>query len=223
MQLSITLVIVIITALVSIGAFSNQKMMDDMIFNPPAITKRGQFYRFFTHGFIHADWGHLIFNMIALWSFGEGLEKVFSFDCVFDKWSKLLYLFLYFSALFMASFPDYLKYKDSYHFRSLGASGAVSAVIFSMILFFPQTPIRIFFIPIDIPGWIFGLVYLGISAYLDKRGGGKINHSAHFWGAAYGIILTILYCVFFANNFDIFENFKTQIQSSSKDLVLLCQ
>ena len=223
MQLSITLVIVIITALVSIGAFSNQKMMDDMIFYPPAITKRGQFYRFFTHGFIHADWGHLIFNMIALWSFGEGLEKVFSFDCVFDKWSKLLYLLLYFSALFMASFPDYLKYKDSYHFRSLGASGAVSAVIFSMILFFPQTPIRIFFIPIDIPGWIFGLIYLGISAYLDKRGGGTINHSAHFWGAAYGIILTVLYCVFFANNFDVLENFKTQIQSSTRDLVLLCQ
>jgi membrane associated rhomboid family serine protease len=221
-MLSLTLVIAIITALISIGAFSNERMMNDMIFYPPSV-QRGQWWRFFTHGFIHADYGHLIFNMIAFWSFGEGLEKVFSFDCVFDHWGKLLYLALYFSALFMASFPDYLKYKDSYHFRSLGASGAVSAVIFSMILFFPQTPIGIIFLPIRIPGWIFGLLYLGVSVYLDKRGGGRVNHSAHFWGAAYGIVLTILYCVFFAKSFDVFENFMAQFKSSSASLVLQCQ
>lgn len=222
MSLSITLVLVIITVLVSIGAFSNQRMMEDMIFYPPAV-ERGQWYRFFSHGLIHADIGHLAFNMIALWSFGEGLERVFSIDCVFGKWAKLFYLFLYVSALFMASFPDYLRHKDNYHFRSLGASGAASAVIFSMILFFPQTPIGIIFLPIRIPGWIFGLLYLGLSAYLDKRGGGNINHSAHFWGAAYGIVLTILYCVFFADSFNVFENFMKQLKSSSTDLVLLCQ
>lgn len=222
MTLSITLVLIIITTLVSIGAFSNQKMMDDMIFYPPAVA-RGQYYRFFSHGLIHADLGHLLFNMIALWSFGEGLEQVFSFDCVFGKWGRLFYLVLYFSAFFMASFPDYIRYKDSYHFRSLGASGAVSAVIFSMILFFPQTPIGIIFLPIRLPGWIFGLLYLGVSVYLDKRGGGNVNHSAHFWGAAYGIVLSILYCVFFADSFNVFENFVTQLKSSSTDLVLLCQ
>ncbi|HVF96889.1 MAG TPA: rhomboid family intramembrane serine protease [Flavisolibacter sp.] len=222
MQFSITIVLVIITVLVSIGAFSNPQMKDDLIFYPPAIHNRKQWYRFITHGFIHADPFHLIFNMLALWSFGEGLERVFSFDCVFDRWGKVLYLLLYFSALFMASFPDYLKYKDSYHFRSLGASGAVSAVIFSMILFFPQSPISVFFLP-GIPGWLFGLIYLGITVYLDKRGGGTINHSAHFWGAAYGIVLTILYCVFFAKSFDLFENFMTQIKSSSEQLTLLCQ
>jgi membrane associated rhomboid family serine protease len=197
-------------------------MMDDLIFFPPAVSQ-GQFYRFFSHGFIHADIGHLAFNMLALWSFGEGLERVFSFGCVFDKWGRLLYLLLYFSALFMASFPDYLKHRNSYHWRSLGASGAVSAIIFSMIVFFPQTPIGIIFLPIRIPGWIFGLVYLGISAYLDKRGGGNINHSAHFWGAAYGVVFTILLCVFFADSFDVLENFKTQLQSSGNSLVLLCQ
>jgi membrane associated rhomboid family serine protease len=197
-------------------------MMDDLIFYPPAVSQ-GQFYRFFSHGFIHADIGHLAFNMLALWSFGEGLERVFSFGCVFDKWGRLLYLLLYFSALFMASFPDYLKHRNSYHWRSLGASGAVSAIIFSMIVFFPQTPIGIIFLPIRIPGWIFGLLYLGISAYLDKRGGGNINHSAHFWGAAYGVVFTILLCVFFADSFDVLENFKTQLQSSGNSLVLLCQ
>lgn len=222
MSLSITLVLVIITVLVSIGAFSNQRMMDDMIFYPPAV-ERGQWYRFFSHGLIHADIGHLAFNMIALWSFGEGLEQVFSIDCVFARWGKLLYLFLYVSALFMASFTDYLRHRDNYHFRSLGASGAVSAVIFSMILFFPQTPIGIIFLPIRIPGWIFGLLYLGLSVYLDKRGGGNINHSAHFWGAAYGVVLTVLYCVFFSDSFNVFENFVKQLKSSSNDLVLLCQ
>lgn len=223
MQLTITIILVIITVLISIGAFSNQRMIDDMIFYPPAIHRRNQFYRFFTHGFIHADAFHLIFNMIALWSFGEGLERVFSFDCVFGKWGRLLYLLLYFSALFMASFPDYLRYKESYHFRSLGASGAVSAVVFSMILFFPQSPISIMFLPIEIPGWIFGLVYLGVTVYLDRRGGSHINHSAHFWGAAYGILLTIACCYLFANNFDLFDNFVTQFKSSSKQLVLQCQ
>jgi membrane associated rhomboid family serine protease len=222
MSLTITLIIIIITVLVSIGAFSNQKMMDDLIFFPPAV-ERGQFYRFFSHGFIHADFGHLIFNMFALWSFGESLERVFSFNCVFGNWGRLFYLLLYLSALFMASFPDYLRHKDNYHFRSLGASGAVSAVIFSMILLFPQTPIGIIFLPIQMPGWIFGLLYLGVSAYLDKRGGGNINHSAHFWGAAYGIALTILCCVFFAASFDVFENFMHQFKSSRADLILLCQ
>ena len=221
MQLSITLVIIIITAITSIGAFSNQRMMDELIFYPPAITNRGQWYRFISHGFIHADPGHLIFNMIALWSFGESLERIFSFDCVFDKWGRLFYLLLYFSALFMASFPDYIRHKDSYQFRSLGASGAVSAVIFSSILFFPQSPIVIIFLP-AIPGWIFGLAYLGISAYLNKRGGGRINHSAHLWGAAYGIVLTILYCVFFAHNFDLFHNFMLQLKSTSRDMELQC-
>ena len=223
MSFSITLVLVVITVISSIAALSNERMKEDMIFYPPAIANRNQWYRFFTHGFIHADIAHLAFNMIALWSFGEGLEQVFSFDCVFDKWGKLLYLFLYFSALSMASFPDYIKYKDSYHFRSLGASGAVSAVIFSMILFFPQTPIGIIFLPIRVPGWIFGLLYLGLSAYLDKRGGGNINHGAHFWGAAYGIVLTVLYCLFFAKNFNLFENFMTQLKSSSSSMTLLCQ
>lgn len=222
MELSITILLVIATALTSIAAFSKPQMQEDALFYPPAI-QRGQWYRFFTHGFVHADWGHLIFNMIALWSFGEGLERVFTFDCVFGRWGKLFYLLLYFTALFAASFSDYLKHKNNYHFRSLGASGAVSAVIFSMILFFPQTPIGILFLPMRIPGWIFGLLYLGVSAYLDKKGGGNINHSAHFWGAAYGILVTITFCLAFAQNFDLLENFKEQIRSTADDLVLLCQ
>ena len=144
MDLSITLIIVIITVLVSIGAFNNEKMMNDLIFYPPSISK-GQWYRFITHGFIHADVAHLAFNMIALYSFGEVVEQVYTMPWIFGSNGKLVYIFLYFSALIIASVPDFIKHKDNYYYRSLGASGAVSAVIFSSILFNPNGGIRIYF------------------------------------------------------------------------------
>ena len=213
MGLSITLVIVIITCLVSIGGFSNQKMIDDLIFYPPSI-KRGQFYRFITHGFIHADAAHLAFNMLALYSFGQLLEtQVFTYDCFFGSMGKLYFLMLYFFALVFASLPDYFRYKDSYHFRSLGASGAVSAVVFSSIILLPKSGVGILFIPVQIPGYIFAILYLGISYYLDKRGGGRINHGAHLWGAIFGIGFTILMVYLFAH-VDVFENFKEQLRAT---------
>ena len=222
MVLSITLILVIITCIISISGFSQQKVVDDMIFYPPAITRRNQYYRFITHGFVHADGIHLAFNMLAFYSFGEGLETVFKFSCVFGKMANVYYLLLYFTALIVASLPDYFKYRDSYHFRSLGASGAVSAVVFSMIIFFPQSPIGLLFLPLQIPGYIFAIIYLGITVYLDKRGGSRINHSAHFWGAAYGVVFTLVFCSLFANNFDVYDNFIQQIQSTSESLVLIC-
>jgi membrane associated rhomboid family serine protease len=212
MELSITLIIVIITAFVSIGGISNQKIIDDLIFYPPAI-RRNQYYRFITHGLIHADYFHLAFNMIALYSFGESVEKVlFSHPCVFGASGKYFFLLLYFTGLIIASLPDYFRYRNSYHFRSLGASGAVSAVIFAAITLLPQLPINFLFIPIDIPGFIFAIVYLFASAYLDKRGGGKINHSAHLWGALYGIVFVLVFVKLFGR-LDVFDNFLKQIQS----------
>ncbi len=222
MEFSITLVLVIVTVLISIGGFNNQKTVDDLIFYPPAISKRRQFYRFITHGFIHADVIHLAFNMLALYSFGEGLEKVMSFNCLFGPMGRFFFLILYFTALIIASLPDYIKYKDSYHFRSLGASGAVSAIVFSMIIFFPQMKVSLFFLP-GIPGYIFAILYLAISVYFDKRGRDNINHSAHFWGAAYGIVFTIVLCQLAASNFNVYGNFIEQIKSSADDLVLICE
>ena len=220
MNLGIYLILVIITCLVSIPAFSQPKMIDDLIFYPPAIRRR-QYYRFISHGFIHADALHLAFNMLALYSFGEGLEKVFGFECVFGGLGKIFFLLLYLSALIVASLPDYFRYKDSFHFKSLGASGAVSAVIFSMIIFFPQSKVSLLFLP-GIPGYIFAIIYLAMSVYLDKRGGSNINHSAHFWGAAYGIVFTLVFCQLFAPGFDVYHNFMVQIKSSADQLVLIC-
>jgi membrane associated rhomboid family serine protease len=190
MQLTITLIIVIITVLVSIGGFSNPKIVDDLIFNPPAVSKRNQYYRFFTCGLIHADWAHLIFNMLALYLFGKEVEE--AFVALFDKPGRYIYLLMYVSALLVSLLPTYFKNLNNYQYRSLGASGAVSAVIFAGLMLAPETEVYIFFIPIPIPGFIFAPLYLVISALLDKKGNSNINHSAHIWGAIYGLIFVIV-------------------------------
>jgi membrane associated rhomboid family serine protease len=221
MQLSITLIICIITVLVSIGAFNNQKMMDDLIFYGPAISQRNQWYRLWTHGFIHGDAAHLIFNMIALYSFGTGLERAFSSSCLFGSLGKVMFLILYLTALAAASLPDYLKNKDNYHFRSLGASGAVSAVIFASIVILPTVKIGLIFLPRGIPGYIFAVLYLAISYYLDKRGSGNINHGAHMWGAIYGLLFTIAF-VTAMGKLDLLENFKEQLQAANPFIPAYC-
>ncbi len=221
MTLSITLILVLANCAVSIPAFTNSKLMNDLIFYPPAISSRNQYYRFITHGFLHADVAHLAFNMIALYSFGSAVEKIFSLECLFGSMGKLYYLLMYLAALVVATLPTYQKNKDNYHYRSLGASGAVSAVVFAGITLLPQLPINIMFIPVDIPGYFFGILYLAISAYLDKKGGGNVNHSAHFWGAAFGVAFTLILCIALAR-MNVFENFMRQLQSIGKILPFEC-
>ncbi|MCX6316236.1 MAG: rhomboid family intramembrane serine protease [Bacteroidetes bacterium] len=196
-SLSLTLIIIIITSLISISAFSNSRMMEDLIFYPPAISRRNQWYRFFSCGLIHADWAHLIFNMLSLYLFGENVEK--AFVKIFGQKGKLFYLLLYVLALFFSLLPTFFRHKDSYHYRSLGASGAVSAVVFTGILFFPVGTIGIFFLPIEIAGFIFGILYLALTAWMDRRGADNINHSAHLFGALFGIGFTIVLCNSFSN------------------------
>jgi membrane associated rhomboid family serine protease len=190
MQLDITTIIIIITALVSIGGFSNQRIIDDLIFYPPAVNKNHQWYRFFTCGLIHADVGHLIFNMLSLYLFGRFVEE--KFVEIFADNGKWLYLLMYVTSLFICLLPTYFKNKDNYYYRSLGASGAVSAVVFAGLMIAPYVEVGFFFIPPIIPGFIFGPLYLLITAWLDKRGGGNINHSAHLWGALYGVLFIIV-------------------------------
>jgi membrane associated rhomboid family serine protease len=130
--------------------------------------------------------------------FGDFVEK--NFMVVFHEKGKLLYLVLYISSLFVSLFPTYLKHKTDSHYRSLGASGAVSAVIFAFIFLNPLHPLGLIGIHgFDIPAFVFGFLYLVISSYLDKRGGGNINHSAHIFGALYGIAFLIVACYLFSN------------------------
>jgi membrane associated rhomboid family serine protease len=196
MEISITLIIIIATSIISFVAFNNHKLLDQFIFYPPAV-RRGQIYRFFSCGLIHADFGHLIFNMISLYLFGEAVES--KFMEAFGPIGRLVYLGMYVLALAVSVIPTYINNKDNYHYRSLGASGAVSAVIFAGILFFPLAKLGLFFIPIYVAGFLFGIIYLFVSGWLDKRGGGNINHSAHIFGALFGVGFTIIACQAFSD------------------------
>ena len=216
MELSITIIIIIITVLVSISAFNNQKIMEDLIFYPPAISKRNQWWRFFSCGLIHADWAHLLFNMYALYIFGVGSHKdgvEYIFKMVFGDKGAWLYLLMYIVALAVCLLPTYAKNKDNYHYRSLGASGAVSAVVFAYMMFDPMRGMGLLFLPIFIPGFLFGIIYLVISSWLERRGGGNINHSAHIWGAVFGVLFVIIACRLFSN-YPVVEEFIEQVRNT---------
>jgi membrane associated rhomboid family serine protease len=210
MTLTITIIIIIITVIVSISAFSNEKVLNDLIFYPPAVTQNRQWYRFFTSGLIHADVVHLAFNMYALYLFGRNVEEYFGL--IFQEKGKVLYLIMYVLALLAALLPTYTRHKNDSHYRSLGASGAVSAVIFASILLEPERGIGFVFIPgVYIPGFLFGFLYLIISSYLDKRGGGNINHSAHIFGALFGIAFLIVMAYAFSD-YRVLDTFITRVQ-----------
>jgi membrane associated rhomboid family serine protease len=185
LDMSMTLVIIIITFILSIGAFSNEKMRNDLVFWPPVVKQRHQYYRFITSGFIHADWTHLIFNMITLYSFGEAMELFYVM-----KIDKLGYLLFYLGGLIFSELPSYFKHIKNYNYRSLGASGAVSGILFSFILLAPWQTLYVFFFPL--PAVVFAILYFFYSAYMAKKGGDFINHSAHLWGAVYGMAFTII-------------------------------
>lgn len=207
-MLSITLIIIIITCLISIAAMGNNKIKEDLLFWPAAMKGR-HLHRFITHGFVHGDYLHLAFNMISLWSFGRSLEGWFM--AMFEDQGKLLYILFYLLGIAIASVPDYFKYRDSYAFRSLGASGAVCAVIFAVILLNPMSGIGLFFLPIRIPGFIMGPLFLIISVYLARQGRDNIGHTAHITGSVFGLIYIIIVSKLVAG-YDVIEAFMMQMR-----------
>lgn len=208
-MITLTISIILLTSLISFTAFSNQKVLDDLIFYPPAITNRNQWYRFITSGLIHADIMHLLFNMYSFYLFGDLVEK--TFVQIFGESGKVIYIILYVVSLIVCLLPTYFQNQNNYHYRSLGASGAVSAVIFAGIFLYPTMGMGIFPIPFHIPGFVFGPLYLILSAYLAKKGHGNINHSAHIWGAIFGIVFVII-TTSFMTKFNALENFINAIQ-----------
>jgi membrane associated rhomboid family serine protease len=183
---NITLTIIFITCVVSITGFRNGKLVDELIFWPPAINKKHQYYRFITCGLIHADYMHLIFNMLTLYFFGTVMEAHYQGELGLQKW---YYLALYIGALIVSNIPTYIKHRNDYNYRSLGASGAVSAVLFAFILLHPWQQIIVLVIPV--PAIIYGGLFLFYSVYMSRKGGDHINHDAHFYGALFGVLFTI--------------------------------
>ena len=183
LTVSHTLIIIVITAIISFIAFSNRTVMNRLIMWPPAM-QRGQYDRFITYGFVHADGTHLLFNMFTLFFFGRAIEDFYR-----PYIGGLGFVLFYLAALVVSMLPSYLKHKNDPNYLSLGASGAVSAVLFAYILFAPWNLIFVFFIPV--PAIIYAVLYTAYSIYSAKRGQDNINHSAHLWGAAFGVVATI--------------------------------
>ena len=186
----ITEIIIALTAVVSILAFYNKELQGKLLFSPIMIAQHRQAYRFITHAFVHADWVHLAINMFVLLSFGRAVESFY--DYLFGLKGWYFFLLLYFGGVVLSSTPSFAKHKDNKFYHAVGASGAVSAVVFASILISPLTGIRFIFIPFDIPAFIFGILYLIYSAYMSKRGNDNIGHDAHFWGAVFGLVFTLL-------------------------------
>lgn len=149
---------------------------------------------------------HLIFNMFSFFFFGLAVER--AFEGFFAGSGKWIYLFMYVSALLMSLLPTYLKHRTNHNYRSLGASGAVSTVIFAGVMLDPINKIYVFFIPM--PGFVFGILYLVLTAYMDKKGGDSINHSAHLWGALYGLVFII--AAGYIAGYDLITSFTTSVQ-----------
>jgi membrane associated rhomboid family serine protease len=207
--MNITVILIAVTVLISFVGFSNGKLIDDLIFYPPAIADKNQWYRFITCGFIHADTGHLLFNMLSFYIFGKNVEM--AFRALFQERGSMLYLVMYITALAACLLPTYFKQKNNYNYRSLGASGAVSAVIFAFIFLAPTQGLGLMFIPVYIPGFIFGPLYLIISSVLANRGGSHINHSAHFWGAVYGVAFLAVMS-YALSDYDLIRSFVQQVR-----------
>ncbi|WP_062355337.1 rhomboid family intramembrane serine protease [Pseudoxanthomonas mexicana] len=182
MDAPITLLLIGVTCVVSLIAFRTPSLLMRLILWPPAIDRHRQYDRLVTYGFIHADFWHLLFNMVTLFFFGRMMEQVMTQL----SGSRLTYVAFYFSALVVSILPTYLKHQKDPNYRSLGASGAVSAVLFAYILIDPWARIGVFFIPM--PAIVFAVLYIAYSIWMDRRGGDNINHGAHLAGAAYGIL-----------------------------------
>jgi membrane associated rhomboid family serine protease len=169
--------------------------MNKYLFHPYSIKHEKEHYRFLTHAFIHGDYMHLAFNCLALYSFGTSLEEQL-FPQIFDdpKIGKLAYLVLFTGGIYAASITEYFRNRNNPEYSSLGASGAISSVMFCWIMLVPKATIGLLFIPM--PGWVAGILLLGVSIYLIRRKkttsyNDNISHESHFWGAIFGIIFIV--------------------------------
>lgn len=185
----INFVIIAITVIISILAWNRQELFSKLKFNPYLTKERKEYWRLVSYGLIHADWVHLLINMFVLYSFGNLVTQYF--ELLFPGKSIFYYLILYIGGLLIASAPGFGRHKNNPYYNAVGASGAVSAVLFSSIVFNPMSKIYLFFIPIGIPAVVFGILYLIYSAYMDKKGKDNVGHDAHFWGGVYGFLITI--------------------------------
>lgn len=186
--MSYTILIIIATVLVSIAGLNNRKIQNQLLFNAYSVHHGKQWHRLLSYGLVHADWIHLIVNMFVLYSFGEVAEHFFN---EFYSYPKLMFVVFYVTAIVVSTLTSLSKHKDDPYYNAVGASGAVSAIVFACILFAPNQKVYIYGL-LGLPGYIFGPIYLYYSWYMAKKGMDNIGHDAHFVGAVYGLTFPIL-------------------------------
>jgi membrane associated rhomboid family serine protease len=183
-----TLYIIIFTVIISVIAFSKHELFYKFQFNAYQIKYDKQYHRFITHGFIHADWIHLLMNMFVLFFFGSAVEEYFAF--LFQEKGAFYFILLYTGGILFAALPSYKRHQEHSYYNSVGASGAVSAVVFSSVIFDPVRSICLYGV-LCFPGILWAVAYLVYSYYKGKKENDFINHDAHFWGAVFGALFTI--------------------------------
>ncbi len=193
MTISITVIIIVLTVAISYWALTNRDIFDKLSLMPYRTVHKKEYYRIFTHAFLHADYLHLGVNMFVLYSFGSFVESVFSQIQEQGMIGSAIvsFLTLYIGGIVIATLTTIQKQKDNPYYISIGASGAVSAVVFASIFFAPLQMLSLFFI-IPIPAIVFGVLYLVYSSYMSKKSNDNINHDAHFAGAVFGFVFPML-------------------------------
>lgn len=187
--MAITIILIILTSIISVIGINNAGIFDRFKFNAYDVKHSNHWYRFFTYGFFHAGYIHLLINMVVLYSFGGIVETYF--QEYFPIKHVLYFLLLYIGGLLLSMIPAFGKHKNDVFYNAVGASGAISAVVFSSIILYPTGKIFLFFIPVGIPSPIFGIIYIFYEAWMSKRAKDNIGHDAHLWGAVFGLLFTI--------------------------------
>jgi membrane associated rhomboid family serine protease len=181
---SVDVLLIASVVAVSIAAWAVKELRNRFILSPVRVVQKKEIYRLLTAGWIHADTTHLLFNMLTLWFFAGRVLAVLG---------PVKFLALYVTSVFVGFIPTTLRFMKKASYSSLGASGAVAAVMFSAILLVPNIKISIAFLPIALPGFVYAILYLAYSAWHSYRGRDGINHDAHFTGAIYGAVVTYIF------------------------------
>lgn len=184
-----TIIFIALTVGFSILAFNRSEILYKYQFNAYQILKRKQYLRLILHGFLHANWSHLLINMIVLYSFGRSLEERFMH--VFGPLAAIYFTIFYITAILVAPLYSLIKNRNNFLYNAVGASGAVSAIVFAEIIFAPWSKIY-FFGVLPIPGIVFAVLYLIYSWQMSKKQGDNIAHDTHFFGAIYGLVFPII-------------------------------
>jgi membrane associated rhomboid family serine protease len=188
--MTITILLLIACVGVSLMAFNDSGLMAKLLFSPYEIRRKNQWYRFITHGFVHADYVHLFMNMWVLYIFGTDVEKTLSM--IYGSQGTLYFILLYAGGLLFSTLYSFWRHIDHPHYAAVGASGAISSVTFAFIMIYPTAGLYLFPFPFEIPAFVFGGLYLIYSWYMARRGRDNIGHDAHFFGALYGVVFMII-------------------------------